>query len=281
MNEKSISLNAYYRALHDEARSYANIKNCFSILVVLSLTLAIYAKGYYLYAASLSALMLQLVAWFYNYKSVISSSLAQDFQKTSMLYEAYGIVPSEFDLSHSQSRVSLFVSKRVLKIKEEQNIELISSAYNIKNTSSPEHILLSMIQENAFWNHHLFRYSFILLSLNLFVATLFIGSLSLFLIPIIVTDPDYSLPRLGFTVLSFTIIYEIIELALNYRKASVEMLELDNEISRHSQDIGMHEVLRIFSKYNSIQNMNLHILKNIYLKNKDRLNNAWAERVSN
>lgn len=208
-----------------------------------------------------------------------SGVLALDFQKMSMLYDAYGTIASDFDLSHLQSRVSLRVSKGVSKILVERQAAPASSAYNIINGSSPELRLLSMIQENAFWNHHLYGYSYKRLGLSLLVATLLVGGFSLFLIPVITSDPDYSLPRLAFTVLSFAIIYEQVEAALNYKKASADMLELDNEISRLDGDIGMQVVLRLFSKYNSIQDMRLSMPHSIYKMNRDRLNNAWGERV--
>ncbi len=280
MSNKGESLSAYYQALHDEALNLAKFKNSFSVVVVAALVAAIYAKGYWLYAAALSALLFQVLVWFFSYKSAGSSALALDFQKMSMLYDAYGTVVSDFDLSHLQSRVSLRVSSRVFKILAERQEGQANNTYRIINDSSPELRLISMIQENAFWNHHLYSYSYKTLELRLLVASLLVGAFSLFLIPVITSDPDYSLPRLAFTVLSFAIIYEQVERALNYKTASAGMLELDNEISRLYGDPGTQVVLRLFSKYNSIQDMRLSIPDSIYRENRDRLNNAWDQRVA-
>jgi len=280
---KSISQNTeallgiYASFLYDTADFFSMLKNLFYSLFLVCLATSIWLEGFYLYVVTVFSVTAQISGWFFYHKSIGISSLALEFKKVSVLYNAYNHVPSDFGLSHLLARVN---PKKLKEIELLENKKK-SNSYNLKDNSSSESILLSIIQENAFWNHHLYNYSFQYFGIRLLLAGFLISVLALLSVPLISSDPNYYVLRLLLIIPSFIIVYEQIEMALNYRKASIEMLELDNEISRLSKGIDSSVVLNLFTKYILILNMKLIPPKYIYEENENVLNKAWEIRVQN
>lgn len=192
-----------------------------------------------------------------------------------MLYSAYAKIPSDFELSHLKATASLWVSNQVKKsIKKNDE----GAKYAVKKKNKGRETLIAMIHENSYWNHHLYKYTFIRNVVYFFIVFILVVLVSLFIVPFIKTDLDFSLPRLGFTFLSFTILYEFLEATLNYRNASRKMLEIDNELSR-TTSLSDEILLTIFNRYNQAKSAASTIPNVIYSKNKDRLNDGWNKRV--
>lgn len=270
-------LDYYYRYLFEESGRMEMWRKELSLLTLFCLSCSVYASGYLLYATTLSALFFHIFTWFLKTKIEKNWYTAHEFQKISMLYSAYAKIPSDFELSHLKATASLWVSNRVKK-SIEKNDE--GADYTVKKKNEGRETLIAMIHENSYWNHHLYKYTFIRNVVCFSIIFILVVLVSLFILPIVKTDPDFSLPRLGFTFLSFTILYEFLEATLNYRNASRKMLEIDNELSRISS-LSDEILLTIFNQYNQAKSATSNIPKAIYSKNKDRLNDGWNKRVRN
>ncbi|MBI4649753.1 hypothetical protein HY745_00305 [Candidatus Desantisbacteria bacterium] len=89
-------------------------------------------------------------------------------------------------------------------------------------------------------------------------------------------DPEYTVPRLAFTFLSFSLIYEVIEKAIKSYTSSKIMLETDNELTRVGKDnIKEEHLLKIFNQYCDIKETAPNVPSFVYKSNKDRLNSGW------
>ena len=108
-----------------------------------------------------------------------------------MLYSAYATIPSDFELSHLKATVSLWVSDQVKK-SIETNDE--GAEYAVEKKNEGRKTLIAMIHENSYWNHHLYKYTFIRNVVCFSIIFILIVLVSLFIFPFIKTDPDFSLP---------------------------------------------------------------------------------------
>ncbi|PZN81185.1 MAG: hypothetical protein DM484_08760 [Candidatus Methylumidiphilus alinenensis] len=273
MNSQN-DLDLYYDALFKEGNKHNINKNIFSIFTVIFLLFAVFANGYFLYSSSLLAIFCQLISWYWSYRAKNSYMLAHDLQKIAMLEKAYGEVPSVFDLSHQKANISLWVSKLVKNNINKQDNPI---KYSIKDETSSESKLISMLQENSYFNHHLYEKCFIRYRAFLLIFFSLVLIIPLFMIPVLANDPNYSLPRLAFVVLSWSIIFESMETTLNYRFAAKVMLELDNQFSRIKKD-NNPAMLDLFSKYDMAKRMCPPISERIYKKYRDILNEGWNRR---
>jgi hypothetical protein len=193
-----------------------------------------------------------------------------------MLHRAYGKIPSEFQLSHIKARVSKKISS---KVEEKKVKDDTGSEYNLKNSSNPRKTLMSMIHENSYWNHHLYKFVFIILAGG--ISTILFGLVvtSLFVLPLITIDPEYTVPRLAFTFLSFSLIYEVLEKAASSYSSSKIMLEIDNELTRSKNDITEEHLLKVFNQYCDIKESAPDVPYFVYKSNRQRLNSGWNSRV--
>ena len=268
-------LDYYYRYLFEESGRMEMWRKGLSLLTLFCLSCSVYASGYLLYATTLSALFFHIFTWFLKTKIEENWHAAHEFQKISLLYSAYATIPSDFELSHLKAKVSLWVYDQVKK-SIETNDE--GAEYTVEKKNEGRKTLIAMIHENSYWNHHLYKYIFIKNIVCFSIIFILVVLVSLFIFPFIKTDPNFSLPRLGFTFLSFTILYEFLEATLNYRNASRKMLNIDNELSRTSS-LSDEILLTIFNQYNQAKLATSNIPNTIYLKNKDKLNDGWNKRI--
>lgn len=269
-------LDYYYFALFKQSNRIEFVRYVLLTATITCLSYSIYARGYPLYAAAIAALMFQVISWYLKSRVENIRYLANEFQKNSMLCHAYGKIPSEFQLSHLKALVNAKISSEVEKKKEndEQGAE-----YNLESAENARGILLSMIHENSYWNHHLYKSIFIILAGGLSVVVLGLLIISLFALPLIKIDPEYTVPRLAFTFLSFSLIYEVIEKALKSYSSSKIMLEIDNELTRPRRDISEEHLLKVFNQYYDIKESAPNVPFFLYKSNRDRLNAGWNSRV--
>ncbi|MCI0446669.1 hypothetical protein L0152_26130, partial [bacterium] len=205
-------LDYYFQSLFKQANRFDIMRRGLMAMTIFCLMCSIIAKGYFLYILAVSVLLLQILSWCSKIKSNNIRYLGNEFQKLSMLYRAYNQIPSEFQLSHLKALVTKWISNDVEK-KKETNAP--RAEYNLSRSENPKEILISMIHENSYWNHHLYRSVFIIFVST--VSTIIFGLIivSLLFLPLITIDPDYTVPRLAFSFLSFTLIYEWLEKAVN------------------------------------------------------------------
>ena len=150
---------------------------------------------------------------------------------------------------------------------------------NLTSQENARKILLSMNHENSYWNHHLYKAVFIIFAGGLSVTVAGLVVTSLFTLPLIKIDPEYTVPRLAFTFLSFSLIYEVLEKAIKSYSSSKIMLEIDNELTRSMQDISEEHLLKVFNQYCVIKEASPNIPYYLYKSNRDKLNSGWSSRV--
>ena len=179
-------------------------------------------------------------------------------------------------LFRSKAAVSKNISSVVRK--KGENAEA-GAEYNLNTNETPRKILMSMIHENSYWNHHLYGSTFLILASTISIAIIILIVTTLFALPLINIDPEYTVPRLAFTFLSFSLIYEFLEKALTSYSSSKIMLEIDNELSREKQDITEEHLLKIFNQYCDIKEAAPNIPNFVYNSNKGKLNRGWDSRL--
>lgn len=266
-------MNSYSKNLNDQADRQSKWKYMFSLLVLFCLIWGVFSKGDLLYRLSLLALVFHMASWYMSSLSKRSRELALEFQKISMLRRHYSEAISEFEVSHLKSKVSV-------KIAEKSDFDETSIKNNLNPSSSSRDFVLN-VQENSFWNHHLFLQYHNLLRSMVLIIVFVVVLLVFYFYPYFMGDSDYIVLRMIFTFLSLGILYELWDLSNSFKEASSEMLELDNEISRIilSERISPSKEFTIFSKYNHILQRKLPAFSWIYNKNKNRLNESWENRL--
>ena len=98
-------LDYFFSALFQQSNRIDYIRYTLLVATISCLSYSIFACGYFLYAATIAALSFQIVSWYLKTKVGNIRYLANEFQKISMLYRAYGKIPSEFQLSHLKALV--------------------------------------------------------------------------------------------------------------------------------------------------------------------------------
>jgi hypothetical protein len=141
-----------------------------------------------------------------------------------------------------------------------------------------------MIQENSFWNTHLFRYSYqhslvrivIIVILTVVAFLLSIAFLSKYGGSI---DVNFLFPRTILLFLTANFIWNEIDKVWLWYSASLNMLEIDNSVARQkefSQDYWLH----IFAYYNATKTITPPIEKQLYNKHEEKINLAWSARFN-
>ncbi|BCG64415.1 MAG: hypothetical protein methR_P2188 [Methyloprofundus sp.] len=154
-----------------------------------------------------------------------------------------------------------------------------TEGYFVEYDKNSQGVLLSMIHENSYWNHSLYRSLFLMGStIVLLIIMLSIFAL-LYLVPQLKNGVDYSILRVVFVFLSFTIIYEILDKITQYYESARIMLEIDNEIERNFMNAEMN-LIYIFDLYIKTKEKTPSIPLLIYKFNRRRLNEGWKARVS-
>ncbi len=269
-------LDYYFSAIFKQCNRMEYTRYTLLVFTISCLSFSIYAHGYHLYTAAIVALLFQIASWYLKTKIENVRYIANEFQKISMLCRAYGNVPSEFQLSHLKALVNKQVSSYVEQ-KKENDAE--GAEYNLKSNDNPRKILMSMIQENSYFNHHLYKNIFVILTGWISVIAIGLIVVSLFAFPVINIDPEYSVPRLAFTFLSFSLVYEVLEKTIKSYNSSKIMLEIDNELTRTWQDISEEHLMKIFTQYFETKEAAPDVPFFVYNSNRGRLTKGWSSRI--
>lgn len=269
-------LEYYYSALFEQAEKHEKWRRVILIIVLALLSASLYASGKLLYTLAACAVIIQLVSLFFDLESKKYRNLANDFQKYSMLLGVFGEDVDTHELSSLKIKAGNSVDKLV-RAKMDTNTEESSASYTTIETD-PQKRLVAMIQENSYWNNNLYNFSYKSYRSKIIFVTGLVVIAALTLIPNLKLDQDFTVLRLLFTVMSFSIIYEFIEAMLKYKNSSDEMAVIDQKISR-LDSIESQELLNIFSKYHLIKANTPSISKAVYEKNMEMLNQSWRTRV--
>jgi len=254
----------YAKPLYKKAKNLMYARYFFLLITLISLVFSVITTGKELYISTLTALFASIIAWFINKRSKIKKTLANDFHKQGLLANSYEIIENSFKISHLIARVD----KQTNKIGSEANSNEI-------NKTPLSHI----IHENSYWNHHQYNELFKIYIAIILVVIFTFCAVALYSIPFINLNSDYLIPRLAFTVLSFSILYEMIENTIKLYNSSQQMLDMDNEISRTNK-ISEYKIIDLYNSYISVIESTPDIPEFLYERNKEQLNKGWAIRLS-
>lgn len=280
-----------------------NTLNYYAFLRYLLLLLSLVCLGYSAissvensYYLALTTLIFQFISWLFLVKVNKIDYQTHELHKISLLKKSYNnYFPSPLDLSHLMANSTVLKTDPILKFYlncEERIITIcqkiktkLFSADDVKNkegfllkdTSTPEKKLLSMIQQNSYWNHHLYRSAFVIYSIPLLTALAIAIFSLLYLIPS--GGINLSILLIVFVFLSFSIIYEMLDKLVTYYESSKVMLEVDNEIERIFEKDEIN-VLDTFHKYLTVKERTSSIPYPIYMLSRNKLNKAWEARVA-
>jgi len=266
-----MELVAYYDSLYKRAKGFDQVRLILLYISLLALILSLRGHGLFVYLSSVFVLLCQSLAWYYQWRAKRYRELAHDFHVVAMLHDAYGKIDSQFNVAN-------LIAKLPRRVFIEAHKRKKTEAYNTGRTANADKKLLRMIQENSYWNNHLYRVAY------LFRLRLIIGAIIVFVIAVFVSSSIINFARnlillqAFLLILSFSVFYELFESTLIYNKSSEEMAIIDNEISRLYESTSQHSV-KLFSKYSEILLTTPDISDRYYDKNKDRLNEGWLQRL--
>lgn len=299
-----MNLDGYKQVLYNEAKSQERFGKYTLYLSITFLLISFYLQGFYIYYPSVFALMLQVCAWYFSWKSKELRRLAHEIQIALMLQKVYGEIVDKFSLSSLIVSFPSEMHRKVEKIGDlsSNNVSIIwllikkmeiycfagilflykslesIDSYNTGNTDEPTAKLLKMVQGNTFWNHHLYKEEFRHRFKILFTIILIFISGILLSLPLIKLDENYTIVRLFITIASLPIFYELIESIIILRRSSLSMRDIDNDISRIT-DLNQHQLINVFSKYSNIILETPDISDRVFKKNKQQLKKSWNYRI--
>lgn len=270
-------LDHYYFALFESAEKYEKWRRIVLLVVLILLSVSLYVTGKLLYALAACAVIIQTCSLFLDLESKKCRGLANDFHKYSMLVQVFNGVVDTHELARLKVKAGNRIN-RLFRNKVDDFVAVDSGSYTT-NEKDPAKRLIAMIQENSYWNNNLYKFSYKSYMTKIAFVTGLVAIAALTLIPSLALDQDFTVLRLLFTVMSFSVIYEFIETTLRYKSSSEEMGVIDHKISR-LDSFDSQELLDIFSKYHLIKSNTPPISKAIYEKNKEMLNHSWNTRAS-
>lgn len=254
----------YAKQLYKKAKRYMYARYFFLFIALISLVLSVITTGKELYISTLTALFTSIIAWFIHEISKVKNTLANEFHKQGLLASSYEVIENSFKASHLIAKV------------DKQTNKVGSNAAFAATKKIP---LAYVIHENSYWNHHQYNELFKIYIAGILIVLFIICAIGLYSIPFVNFDSDYLIPRLAFTVLSFSILYEIIENTIKLYNSSHQMLEIDNEISR-SNEISENKIIDLYNSYISVIESTPDIPDFLYNRNKEKLNKGWEMRNS-
>lgn len=266
-------LNKYYNLLFKKAYKLESIHFWLGIILIGILVSSNFLNGYLLYAITIVGLLTQVGSFIIKYRQKQNEMIAHKLQEYAMLYTTFRKSTFNFDISQIKGTIANEIHKKVT----EQENPPESSDYLIDETS--KNALLLMIQENAFWNYHLFTASFWnaiqffiipITGIVLFILFALVGNTSW-------VDAEYFGPRILIAVLAANIFFNQIDEILKWHNGAKGMLELDNMIARDG-DKGDDFWLHIFAKYNILKTSTPLVSNRLYSQNREKLNSAWKTR---
>lgn len=272
-----IELDYFCSILHTKAESIDYYRKRVMLIVLACLSTSLYFSKEILYWLSAIALLFHIGSLFMDWTIKKTRALASEIQKISMLSKTFGQDNIDF---HEVTRLKVEAGTGVnakVQTRIDNNEPDESTTYTNDETEHNQK-LLRMIQENAFWNGHLYYFAYKDAKRKIIFMVAVISILALVLIPNVKLDQDYTLIRLVFTVLSFGVVYEFVETMFKFQTSSKQMTELDHKISRLNT-IEEQELLNIFSSYHNVISTTSPIPSNVYASNKNMLNATWRERI--
>lgn len=274
-----MNLYYYWDSLYNKAREEARKRISILRMELLFLLFLLFTKdtSLWVYLLYFTVVIAHIYTEYLKHKVDRLNMLGFKIQKIDMIQKAYKKIPSQFELADLLSESLRFLDENRNYKEMDSSDSKRNSEFNIKNKSTSEKILLSELQESSFWNYHLFKSMYIKKIKNFWfeIFIIFIGIIVGFVITSI--NPI----KIIFVILSFGILYEMFSDIRAYERASIEMNEIDNEISRiYKDEDNQTNLLSLIVKYHYVKAMCTHIDKKVYLKYRDGLNQTWDMRIA-
>ena len=271
-------LEKYYKVLFDEAVRIDKVNRWLEGFFVAIALGANYTNGFIVYALTVVGVIIQI--WVYANKKIQKNYeiLAHKIEEYSMIYTVYKKDTFNFEVSHIIGNFKPKLHKLV--VDSPDNPE---SSHYLAPEQAPNR-LIWMVQENSFWNTHLFRYSYqksLIRIIIIFILTMvaFLCSIALLSKYGGIIDVNFLFPRTILLILTANFLWNELDKVVLWYSASENMLEIDNSVARQkdfSQDYGLH----IFAYYNVIKTIAPPIEEKLYKKHEAKINLAWSARFN-
>ena len=246
------------------------------IIFLVTALASLFAEGYVLYTIAVLASIAGTLAFACRILANARNNLGFALHRIAMLAKAYHMKGEEFDVAHLFSKVPSKIHK---KVRDSLSIDDPSGQYSSPIEDSGPTRLRWMIQENAYFNATLYD------ACADRALKILVGACALLLLCVLLVIPmadgqaEYVLLRIVLLLLSFSIVYDLVERYAGWRVASKVMLDLENELARF-KEVPEYRVLLIFSTYHVAIASAHEISSSIYEHNRDKLNDGWQLRLS-
>ena len=269
------SLNPIYSALFDESKYFDRWYQLCHFSVLCLATSSIFASRTLLYAIVIAGLLSQAGLLIFGHLSERSRAMAHRIERISMVVTAFGGEQGDFDISDLKGNLSARVHKlSALKAKEQEP----TTKYNLPSHIPANEALGFLIQENSYWNHHLFAVSarrawirFLFIVVLLTVAALFW----------VVLVGLSSSSLVGATILMIFLsslrLWEELKKALIWRDSSASMFAIDSML-RNPDNRRSPSVTLPFANYCAVNEQTPAISQRIYDAHSAKLHDGWATR---
>jgi len=265
------NLNKYYSTLFQEAKWWNMINQIIEILFFILLIDSFLLSQWQLYLSPIFCLTLPILFWCFKKQCDFYGSLAHKIQEYAMLYDVFKKDTFNFDLSQIKGAIGLSIHKKVKSLPSDPPGSVYTADGDSKNQ------LLLMMQENCFFNHHLYQAVYKSVLVKIFLLFIFLAVAFLFSQIAWNVDENLFVSRIILTFFTAVLLYNELDKVWTWRFASKAMLMLDNAISRqknYEEDF----MLLIFARYNLIKSTTPIISNRFYYRRTDKLNEAWATR---
>ena len=266
-------LEDYYSGLFRASAKLTMWRYGLMAILVILLCVSSFISGYPLYAASVVALILQVVAWYLAYLIRKYNAVAHELQRIHLLESCLNLAFSVHEASHLMARVASMMPI------QNTDAPLIKRDSDALKYYSPD-TLLKKIHENAFWNHHSFYSCYRRYRVYAAVLVAVVIVCLIFALPLLDKGSSDTILRLAFSLFSFAVIYEFLDSSLNFKRSADAMLEIDNEACKMINNLSPESLVSLFAKYHFWKSTCGSVPKEIYDRLQSGLNMAW-DKVSN
>ncbi len=268
------NISSIYSSLYAEAKKLDSYKRIVSYFFLACTILSTLTNNYLSYIFFTFSIISQIFIYYQKFQIKNKLDDAHYAQKISMLYNAFDSRNFKFEMSHIEGSINSWVERWL-----HQNESISSSEYCYSSSDNSEKMLILMIQENSFFNSHLYFSAYKKSIFNVFLFSIPILIFFFVLIPSFLSL-QYDLLlifKLLLAGLSAIQLWDEIEKAFIWKISATKMLEIDNQINA-LDEISPDSLLFVFAKYNMIKISTPPIPQKIYTKMKDRLNEGWSTR---
>lgn len=241
------------------------------IIVIISITTIFINKPSYVYALTISNLIIASFWLWFSIQAKNSHSVAERARRAVVFSNGLGIKLS--GKSYTDLKMLFNVNESEGEKYEDEDYFKTQQKYGNKK-------LAEIVEESSFWSKHLFkmsarRYWFY------FSATLTISILGLLLLPLLnIGSLDILISQVFCIILIWLITGNIFVAAMSFTNAANSIDDIEGRLDKMSSNKESdQDVLLVVSDYNALVESSPTIPSDLYEKNRDRLNDLWKDRL--